>query len=158
MAGEAKKLDDGSFEAEVVGTPTPFQRELERLIAEKVEAANSSSAAPIRSGVRHTLAGGTEAPESKVDPALREEAERTFAHIKALEGPELVEFRERIKTERPKLFAAMITLAEERNAASHAKSEAYHREFEGLVNKKTSCLRSDGPSPQECHRSGNGQA
>jgi hypothetical protein len=161
MAGEAKKLDDGSFEAEVVGTPTPFQRELERLIADRgIEPANEpSNPPPARSAVRNVLlTGNTEAPESKVNPALREEAERTFAHIKALEGPELVEFRERIKTERPKLFAAMITLAEERNAASHAKSEAYHREFEGLVNKKTSCLRSDGPSPQECHRSGNGQA
>ena len=146
MADEAKKLDDGSFEAEVVGTPTPFQRELERLIADRVEPANEpSNPPPARSAVRNMLTSGTETSGSEVDSALREEAESTFAHMKTLEGAKLVEFRQRIRTERPELFAAMIVLIEERNAASHARSEvlrarirnrmAQHEAVHGLMDQ-----------------------
>jgi hypothetical protein len=84
------------------------------------------------------LTSGTEAPESKIDSALRQKAETALDYLISLADDQEAQsaYRQGIETEHPELFSAMLALAEERNAASHARSEAHHREFERLATEQ----------------------
>ena len=136
MAEEAKKLGDGSFGAEVVGTPTSLQLELEKLIADReIQPANEPSAPPpARSGVRNTLAGETEVPESKVDPVLRGRAEAALDYIRSLPTKAAkTAYRQELESTDPGLFDAVKALIAERRQASLARSEATANEMEAAA-------------------------
>jgi len=119
-------LGDGPFGSEIVGKVTAFQRKLEELVERRDS--GSSNTSSVRPSVAGALAGTVETPESKVYPKLRQHAEEALAHLMQLPMEERSEYRQSIALNRPKLYASMLALVEEKSAESMARSDALQQE------------------------------
>ncbi len=129
MSEEAKKIDDGAYDAEIVETPTPFQRSLERIIEDKRQESQNNPS--VRPALMRTLEADSKVTESKISPELRSKAEAVFAKLKEMKKEEQAEFRSQIMRDDPELISVMLAIYQEQAAHLEAKlniEETHRRE------------------------------